>query len=316
MAIDLKQLPAPPSGKTGWPWTEESSILPKKGMPKEGEWPRISIVTPSYNQGCFIEETIRSVLLQNYPNLEYIIIDGASTDETVDIIKKYESWLTYWISEQDSGQSEAINKGLKKAAGEIVGWLNSDDFYVKNGLQILVNASEFSQGIIAWAGICEQIDKNGKSLSQKKPKINNELSLAFGDWDSSAYIPQPACLFRHDAFNKVNGIKEYLNFAMDVDLWLQLSKIGRFQQINQIIAVVRIYPEAKSCRLDPLELLEIIFINLQENNAAIARKRIPAFVRRYMLYVMTQKEFVLITCTWLYRKLIKSPALYFTNKFF
>src|SRR5262245_23266161 len=103
----LIALPPPPPSKTGWPWTEESPPLPET-MPDGSPWPRLSIVTPSYNQGQFIEATIRSVLLQGYPNLEYVVIDGASTDNSVGIIKQYEKWLTYWVSEPDSGQSCAI----------------------------------------------------------------------------------------------------------------------------------------------------------------------------------------------------------------
>src|SRR5262245_3501398 len=104
----LADLPPPPPGKTGWPWTEESRRSANQtagGRP----WPRISVVTPSFNQGDFIQETIRSILLQGYPNLEYLIFDGGSTDNTVEIIKKYSPWLTYWVSEPDGGQSEAIN---------------------------------------------------------------------------------------------------------------------------------------------------------------------------------------------------------------
>ena len=114
----LSELPSSPPGKIGWPWTEESSQLPEK-MSDGSPWPRISIVTPSYNQGQFIEETIRSVLLQGYPNVEYIIIDGGSTDNSLEIIKKYEPWLAYWVSEPDRGQSHALNKGIQKATGDI-----------------------------------------------------------------------------------------------------------------------------------------------------------------------------------------------------
>lgn len=122
-ALTLKDLPPPPPGKTGWPWTEQTD-------PIEGfDFPRISIVTPSYNQGQFIEETIRSVLLQGYPNLEYIIIDGGSTDNTLEIIQKYEPYLTYWVSECDRGQSDALNKGFRRATGQLIGWQNSDDSY-------------------------------------------------------------------------------------------------------------------------------------------------------------------------------------------
>ena len=128
MAI-LKQLPAPPEGKIGFPWNEE----PPPQYSAEN-LPKISIITPSFNQGQFIEETIRSVLLQGYSNLEYIIIDGGSTDDTLEIIEKYSDFITYWISEPDEGQSHAINKGLAKATGEVFNWLNSDDYYLPNAL--------------------------------------------------------------------------------------------------------------------------------------------------------------------------------------
>ena len=129
----LAELPPPPEGKTGWPWTVETPRLPP-ARPDDSPWPSISIVTPSFNQGTYLEETIRSILLQGYPNLEYIIIDGGSTDESAAIIKKYERWLTYWVSEPDQGQPQAINKGFARVSGEIGGYLNSDDFYLSNAL--------------------------------------------------------------------------------------------------------------------------------------------------------------------------------------
>lgn len=128
----LNELP-PPSDKLGWPWTEESFHLPER-MPDGSEWPRISIVTPSYNQAQFLEETIRSVLLQGYPHLEYIIIDGGSSDISVEIIQKYTSWLAYWISEPDRGQADALNKGFAHATGEICAYLNSDDLLIPDTL--------------------------------------------------------------------------------------------------------------------------------------------------------------------------------------
>src|SRR5947207_6789592 len=130
----LDDLPAPPSGRKGWPWTEATPKAPEKSTPNFS-WPRISIVTPSFNQGQFIEETIRSVLLQGYPNLEYIIIDGGSTDNTVGVIKKYEPWLAYWVSEKDRGQCDAINKGFARATGDIFAWLCSDDVYAPGALR-------------------------------------------------------------------------------------------------------------------------------------------------------------------------------------
>src|ERR1700747_491647 len=123
----LNDLPEPPPGKKGWPWTEESTALPSSD---EQQGPRITVVTPSFNQGTFLEETIRSVLLQGYPDLEYIVLDGGSTDNSVDILRNYDRQLTNWVSERDRGQTHAINKGLARATGDIAAYLNSDDLYL------------------------------------------------------------------------------------------------------------------------------------------------------------------------------------------
>ena len=128
----LHELPPPPRGRNGWPWTEESTPLEK--LSDGGQYPRISIVTPSFNQGTFIEETIRSVLLQGYPDIEYFVLDGGSTDNSVDIIKKYSRWIQFWVSEPDGGQSAAINRGLRMGSGFCATWINSDDLLCKDAL--------------------------------------------------------------------------------------------------------------------------------------------------------------------------------------
>jgi glycosyltransferase involved in cell wall biosynthesis len=125
----LNELPPPPADKTGWPWTEETPRLPD-AMPDGSSWPLISIVTPSYNREEFLEETIRSVLLQGYPALEFFIIDGGSTDHSVEVIRKYEKWLAGWVSEKDRGEYHAINKGLPQCRGEVITFHNSDDYYL------------------------------------------------------------------------------------------------------------------------------------------------------------------------------------------
>src|SRR5215203_5523737 len=129
----LDDLPPPPSDRRGWPWTEESVPLPS--MAVDGQtWPRISIVTPSFNQAPYLEETIRSVLLQGYPNLEYFVFDGGSTDGSVEILRRYAAFLDGWVSERDKGQSDAINKGLARCTGTIVNWLCSDDLLLPGAL--------------------------------------------------------------------------------------------------------------------------------------------------------------------------------------
>ncbi|MBM4042010.1 MAG: glycosyltransferase, partial [Planctomycetes bacterium] len=115
----LSELPPPPAGKTGWPWTEETP-RPPEAMPDGSPWPRVTIVTPSYQQGQFLEETLRSVLLQGYPDLEYIVMDGGSTDASVGLIERYSPWLAHWVSERDRGHPHAVNKGMAQATGHIL----------------------------------------------------------------------------------------------------------------------------------------------------------------------------------------------------
>ncbi len=136
---DTTRLPDPPEGREGWPWTSESERWPP-AAPSGRPWPRVSVVTPSFNQGRFVEQTIRSVLLQGCPDLEYVVVDGGSTDESVAVVRKYEAHLAHWVSERDRGQSHAINKGLARASGEVLCWLNSDDYYLPGTLRAVSEA--------------------------------------------------------------------------------------------------------------------------------------------------------------------------------
>src|SRR5262245_25235628 len=147
----LAELPPAPPGKSGWPWTIESSRLPVRRADGSA-WPKVTIVTPSFNQGQFIEETIRSILLQGYPDLEYMVIDGGSTDDSVEIIRKYERWLNYWATENDRGQAHAINKAISRATGEIFNWINSDDPLLPSALSTI--ASAMSAADLVAAPIC------------------------------------------------------------------------------------------------------------------------------------------------------------------
>jgi glycosyltransferase involved in cell wall biosynthesis len=216
----LDDLPTPPEGKTGWPWAEASGPLPET-QPDGSPWPKISIVTPSYNQGKYIEETIRSVLLQGYPNLEYVVIDGGSTDETAEILQKYDPWLDYWVSESDQGQSHAINKGFRHCSGTWGNWLNSDDLLCKGGLGRLVE--EASSESTIYVGSCVFVDEHGTPTATHTGDVHTVEELLVNHQD---YIPQPAALFPLSRFWEVGGVNVLSHYTMDFELWGKLIMTG------------------------------------------------------------------------------------------
>lgn len=206
--------------------------------------PTVSIVTPSYNQGQFIEKTIHSVLLQGYPNLEYIIIDGGSTDGSVDIIRKYADRLDYWVSEEDRGAAHAINKGFARAHGEILGWLNSDDFLLPEAISRIVETYRKYPKAVAWIGGCYRIDPDGRILGRVIPHGLDRDSLA--DWGHRGFFYQPSCFFSARAWHKTGPLDEGLHLAFDLDLWLRLSPIGAFVSTSEIISAAIIHKDAKT----------------------------------------------------------------------
>ena len=225
----LRDLPEPPVGKTGWPWTEESTQLPDR-MDDGNEWPRISIVTCSFNQGCFIEETIRSVLLQGYPNMEYVIIDGQSKDESVNIIRKYGPWLTYWASEPDRGQANKVNSGMQRASGEIVAWLSSDDLYLPSALSSIARVWRTSQaqwvvGKILMGECLNSPDVRTLELSSARSFLEVAGFWLFRERNMRTFS-QPAVFLSRQAWSTVGGLFEPLQFSMDYHLWAKLSAHG------------------------------------------------------------------------------------------
>ncbi len=236
----LAELPPPLSGKTGWPWTLETNPLPivmSNGLP----WPKISIVTPSYNQGQFIEETIRSVLLQNYPNLEFIIFDGGSNDETQQVLEKYSPWLSFWQSKKDRGQGHAINLGFSLASGEYFGWINSDDFYLPDCFQLVAtHFSKYSSDFIY--GDAVNLYDSEYKISYWQGNIVLDRYLRFGGliaahaafWKSSIHQP----------------IWEKMNCNVDGELWIRLLPSKTKSHLRIPLGVYRLQPDAKTSHVN------------------------------------------------------------------
>ena len=201
----------------------------------------VSIITPSYNQAAYLEQTILSVLEQDFLYIEYIVIDGASTDGSVDIIKKYADKFAYWVSEKDHGQAEAINKGFARATGDIIAWLNSDDYYIQGTVSGVVKIFEENPDVVLVYGDMLAVDEHGKTFNTLTyGQLNLEDLLCF------QIIGQPSVFMRCSALQKTSGLNLDFHFLLDHLLWIQLAKRGRILHVNQIWAAARYHAEAKN----------------------------------------------------------------------
>lgn len=238
--LSLNELPDPPAGRTGWPWTEVAPQIPEK-MPDGSLWPRVSIVTPSFNQARFIEETIRSVLLQGYPNLEYIIVDGGSVDGSVEVINKYAPWLTYWVSEPDKGQSQAINKGLGKTSGDVIAYLNADDIYLSGTIQTAVSHLVEKEDVELLYGDCRVVDEKSHFISVARSR---EFDLFVELCRNFVY--QPTVFMRRATFDRVGYFDEELHFTMDIDYWFRAAMQAKFSYLPVELAAFRLTQSSKT----------------------------------------------------------------------
>lgn len=239
--LSVKDLPAPPAGKRGWPWTVGTKPLPMQqsnGLP----WPKLSIVTPSYNQGQFLEATIRSVLLQGYPNLEYIIIDGGSSDESVAIIQKYERFLTFWVSEPDDGQTAAINRGLERSTGDYLGWLNSDDLYTKGA---------FGKAIGAFLKHPESIVVHGnRILLDADDRVFGCAPLpAFNPPETGFIVCSETAFWRRSVMDLHGQLNPDFRFAMDLEFFSRLFLQGPFTKLDDYLGYFRCHAASKSATI-------------------------------------------------------------------
>jgi FkbM family methyltransferase len=205
--------------------------------------PRISIVTPSFNQGRFLEQTMRSVLDQDYPNLEYIVIDGGSTDDSVDIIRRYADRLAYWISEPDRGQTDALNKGFSRATGDIVAWINSDDFYYPGAFAAAAERFRADPELGLLYGRGNRVAESGEAICEfEATRPFNLEALVYG----VDYILQPTTFMRRQALHEVGPFDPHLHYAFDWELWMRLGERFQAGMLDRIIAAGREYPAAKT----------------------------------------------------------------------
>jgi glycosyltransferase involved in cell wall biosynthesis len=232
-------------------------------------FPRISVITPSYNQGQFIEETIRSVLDQGYPNLELSIFDGGSTDQTTEILQKYSARLSFWRSSKDAGQAAAINEGFHRATGDILCWLNSDDLHFGNTLSTVADLLDpcLNQPVVVYGG-CEMFDdRTGKK--EVRPAIPFNQSLL----ETTDFIDQPSVFWTRKAWETVGSLDESLHFGFDWEWFLRAGKTCRFIKSDALLSRYRFHPGHKSGTGGKTRWLELLTI--------VRRHSPPDVVRHY-----------------------------------
>jgi FkbM family methyltransferase len=244
-----------------WPWQPPAQIVPAK-MPSGKPWPRISIVTPSYQQGEFIEQTIRSVLMQGYPNLEYIVVDGGSTDCTQTVLRRYASELNVCISEADGGQADAINKGFQHSTGEVLAWLNSDDMHLPLTLFEVALAFERAEALNPTYSvdlICGRAllysESHKAIVHEHRSKFTRGISrlpLEVNDFDfwekSCAFFYQPEVFFTRRAWNSIgSSLNPFLHYALDYDLWIRMAKRETYlYSTDACLAIFRLHDKQKT----------------------------------------------------------------------
>jgi len=253
----LTELPQSPQNKTGWPWTEESPQLPDT-MPDGSPWPKISIVTPSYNQGRFIEETIRSVLLQGYPNLEYMIFDGGSSDNSVEVIQKYANWLTYWTSEPDRGQAHAINKGFDRATGSLLAWINSDDLYLPGALKSFAEHHMMSPRSILLGDVENFVEGENRFIVIEQFNVSfinivTPNSAAWGWEQQGMFVPSALK-------SEVGLLNEDLQYAFDLDWLLRLLQRSDVSYLRKTVARFRFQDNSKTISQGPAFRMEVNYL--------------------------------------------------------
>jgi Glycosyl transferase family 2 len=236
----LSELPPPPEGRVGWPWTIETTRISSND---HGSWPRISIVTPSYNQASFLEETIRSVLLQNYPNLEFIVADGGSNDGSVEIIKKYDQWIARWSSGPDGGQASALNKVFPTTTGDILNWLNSDDLLLPGALFTIAELFSLDPDVDLVSG--------ARLLRSAKTGVEQVCLPALDRWPmilaGFPLLPQETTFFKRRIWTAIGSLDTTLNYAFDLTFYSAALRESRRVVLSEAtVGIMQVHTCQKS----------------------------------------------------------------------
>lgn len=254
----------------------------------------VSIITPSYNQASYLEETIQSVLAQDYPRIEYAIVDGGSTDRTVELIKKYEDKLAWWVSEKDKGQTDAINKGFARAKGEILAWLNSDDTYEPGAVSAAVKYLQEHPEVGMVYGDCNFIDESGRVIGKFNSAQTSYQLLRRG----YAHIPQQTMFFRTELWRQVGPLDPSFYFAMDYDLWTRLAARTEIKYVPQTWANFRLHTSGKTIQADDRCWPEMLRVHYRDGGSFFS-----VIVAKYYI-----RKLVAPLWNWRRRKLLKTES--------
>jgi len=237
--------------------------------------PLVSIVTPSYNQVAYLEDTICSILDQDYENLDYIIVDGGSSDGSVEIIEKYANELAWWVSESDRGQTDAINKGFSRAKGEILAWINSDDTYLPGAISEAVEFLDSHPDIGMVYGDANLVDVDGEVIGKFPARQTDKRRLMRG----YVHIPQQAAFFRADIWRLVGPLDPSFYFAMDYDLWVRISQQSPIEYYPRLWANFRLHGDAKSIEADDRCWPEMVRVHRREGGSRFSWLSFKAAIR-------------------------------------
>ncbi len=258
-------------------------------------YPPITVITPSFNQAQFLEQTITSILDQGYPNLEYIIIDGGSTDHSVEIIQKYADRLTYWVSEKDRGQTHAINKGLERATGDIIAYLNSDDYYLPGTLHQVAEYFGQHPDVDLLHGRCRSVDVNGEKIGERFGDISSysEILDLWDVWWAKRNFVQPEVFWSRRITEKIGLFREDLYFVMDYEYWLRILQAGgKVGQLDSELACFRLQPNQKSNQSERVsaELLKVVQPLLWQQHQAVTWGRRITLQGKWLFNVSFRNE--------------------------